>query len=95
VGYQVGGPVVIPGVNFNKNRDKLFFFFNQEFYRQLIPGGPRNAMVPTDAVINGDFRGVVDSGGNPVVIKDPVTGEPFPKNMIPSDRLLPAIQAYL
>ena len=95
VGYQVGGPVVIPGLNFNKNRDKLFFFFNQEFYRQLIPGDQRKAMVPTDAVINGDFRGVVDSGGNQVVIKDPLTGEPFPNNVIPSERLLPAVQAYL
>jgi Carboxypeptidase regulatory-like domain/TonB-dependent Receptor Plug Domain len=93
-GYQVGGPVIIPGINFNKNRDKLFFFFNQEFYRQLIPGDQRNAMVPTDAVINGDFRGVVDSGGNPVIIRDPITGDAFPDNVIPSDRLLPAIQAY-
>src|SRR5262245_56991133 len=95
VGYQVGGPVVIPGVNFNKNRDKLFFFFNQEFYRQLIPGDQRFAMVPTDAVINGDFRGVVDSGGNPVVSSDPKTGAPFPTSVIPSDRLLAAVQAYV
>jgi carboxypeptidase family protein/TonB-dependent receptor-like protein len=94
-GYQLGGPVILPGTNFNKNRDKLFFFFSQEFYRQLIPGDQRTAMVPTDAVINGDFRGVVDGAGNPMVIIDPVTNAPFPGNAIPSNRLLPAIQAYL
>src|SRR5262245_11703237 len=93
-GYHVGGPVVIPGTDFNKNHNKLFFFFNQEFYRQLIPGSRRTAMVPTDAVINGDFRGVVDLDGKPVTIIDPLTGAPFPGNIIPQDRLLPAIQAY-
>jgi Carboxypeptidase regulatory-like domain/TonB-dependent Receptor Plug Domain len=93
-GYQLGGPVIIPGTGFNKNRDKIFFFFNQEFYRQFIPGEERRAMVPTDAVINGDFRGVVNGAGNPVMIKDPIAGDQFPGNVIPSDRLLPAIQAY-
>src|SRR3981081_3703393 len=28
VGYQIGGPVIIPGTNLNKNNDKLFFFWN-------------------------------------------------------------------
>ncbi|MEO7652675.1 MAG: carboxypeptidase-like regulatory domain-containing protein, partial [Bryobacteraceae bacterium] len=29
--YNVGGPIYIPG-KFNKNRDKLFFFWSQEFW---------------------------------------------------------------
>jgi hypothetical protein len=31
--YTVSGPVILP--NFNKDRSKLFFFFSQEFQRQL------------------------------------------------------------
>ncbi|GAB4115600.1 MAG: hypothetical protein Kow001_16630 [Acidobacteriota bacterium] len=29
-GFNVGGPVLIPGTNFNRNRDKLFFFVGYE-----------------------------------------------------------------
>ena len=46
-GYQFGGPVFIPGTGFNKNKDKMFFFWSQEFYRQLIPGGYDQFRVPT------------------------------------------------
>ncbi len=33
-GGNIGGPVLIPGTNFNKNRDKLFFFSG---FRVLLP----------------------------------------------------------
>jgi len=33
-GGTIGGPVVIPGVAFNKNRDKLFFFFSADYIRR-------------------------------------------------------------
>ena len=32
---QIGGPVLIPGTDFNKNRDKLFFFAGYEYYYQV------------------------------------------------------------
>ena len=35
-GYTIGGPVLLPG-GFNKNRDKLFFFWSQEFQNSLVP----------------------------------------------------------
>jgi hypothetical protein len=31
-GYQVGGPVLLPKINLNRNKDRLFFFWSQEFY---------------------------------------------------------------
>src|SRR5947208_1757176 len=31
-GFNIGGPLIIPGTNFNHNRDKLFFFFGTEDY---------------------------------------------------------------
>ncbi len=52
-GYTVGGPVVLPG--YNKNRDKTFFFWSQEWRRERTPNnfGPTN--VPSDAERAGNF----------------------------------------
>ena len=53
-GFNVGGPVYVPG-KFNTNKDKLFFFFGAEWIRQNIDTGTKRAIVPTEAMINGDF----------------------------------------
>ncbi|MEO7652914.1 MAG: carboxypeptidase regulatory-like domain-containing protein [Bryobacteraceae bacterium] len=94
-GYDIGGPVYIPG-RFNRNRDKLFFFWNQEYYRQTVPGGVRSIRVPTDAERRGDFSQTTDGNGNPVFIRDPLSTQPctaanragcFTNNVIPASRL--------
>src|SRR6059036_2022521 len=54
-GFNIGGPVLIPGTSFNKDRNKLFFFFGAEWVRQGIDTGTNRAIVPTPAMINGDF----------------------------------------
>lgn len=54
-GANIGGPVLIPGTNFNKNRDKLFFFTGFEAYRQTLDTGVLQSQVPTNAMLNGDF----------------------------------------
>ncbi|MBV8630614.1 MAG: carboxypeptidase regulatory-like domain-containing protein [Silvibacterium sp.] len=54
-GAQIGGPLFIPGTSFNKNRDKLFFFFATEYYKQNVDNGIYRAAVPTQAMRNGDF----------------------------------------
>ena len=95
VGYQIGGPVIIPGTSFNKNRDKLYFYFNQQFYRQLLPGGFDKVYVPTLAEIDGDFSKSTDGKGNPIVITDPTTGLPFAGNIVPSNRILPYMKNAL
>src|SRR5215831_6649841 len=41
VGGNIGGPVYIPG-KFNRDRQKLFFFFAQEYLPNQTPNGPRN-----------------------------------------------------
>jgi Carboxypeptidase regulatory-like domain/TonB-dependent Receptor Plug Domain len=92
-GYQIGGPVVIPGTSLNKNRDKLYFFWSQEFYRQLIPGGFDQFRVPTELERSGDFSQSVDGNGNPLVIYNPATGLPFPGNRIDRNALTPQQQA--
>ncbi len=71
-GYDLGGPLYIPG-KFNKDRNKLFFYVNQEFYRQLVPAtSTRNIRVPTAAELTGDFSKTTDGSGNRVYIKDPL-----------------------
>jgi len=54
-GGNIGGPVLIPGTNFNKNRDKLFFFVGYEYYKQDIDNGFYRAFVPTQDMRNGNF----------------------------------------
>ncbi len=62
-GYQVGGPVL-------KNR--LFFFWNQEYYRQFVPiGGTTQFYTPTALERQGDFSQSIDGNGNPIVISGP------------------------
>ncbi|MBO0860430.1 MAG: TonB-dependent receptor [Chloracidobacterium sp.] len=90
-GYTIGGPVKIP-----KLGDKLFFFWSQEFQRQLRPQGRRDVTVPTALERKGDFSQSVDKNGNKVFIKDPqksgacnATDQTgcFGNNIIPQDRL--------
>ena len=79
-GASLGGPL---------KTNKTFFFVNYEgSNEQAIFGGGR-ANVPTQAMRNGDF-----SGAN-FVINDPLTGAPFPGNVIPADRIDPTAQRML
>jgi carboxypeptidase family protein/TonB-dependent receptor-like protein len=66
VGYTIGGPVKIP-----KLEDKLFFFWSQEYQRQLRPQNRRDVTLPTELERKGDFSQSVDRNGDKVFIKDP------------------------
>jgi hypothetical protein len=102
-GFDVGGPVIVPGSRFNHDRNKLFFFFNQEHYRQVIPD--RNASwasgvnfsvrMPTAAERGGDFSRTTDGNGNAVTVRDPLSATPFPGNLIPKARFFNNGQSIL
>ena len=63
-GGDLGGPVLIPGTGFNKNRDKLFFYTAYEYMKQQPVGELRNYFVPTDEMLKGNFsREYLDSLG--------------------------------
>ncbi|MFN0084436.1 MAG: carboxypeptidase regulatory-like domain-containing protein [Blastocatellia bacterium] len=65
IGYTIGGPVYIPGW-FNKEKDKLFFFFSQEHQKRFTPpAAPVRVTVPTALERDGDFSKSVDSAGQP------------------------------
>jgi hypothetical protein len=76
-GANAGGPI---------RRNKAFFFFNWESGRQDTGTAGQLLSVPPAAFRTGDFSSVLASG---IVINDPRTGQPFPNNTIPSDRLDP------
>jgi hypothetical protein len=54
-GYTIGGPIYIPG-HFNTEKDKLFFFWSEEFQRQLLPVPFDNEWIPTAAELTGNFH---------------------------------------
>ncbi len=84
-GYTIGGPVYIPKL-LHATKDKLFFFWSEEFQRQLQPNALMNKTVPTALERQGNFSQSVDNNGKPISIKDPNTGQPFPGNIIPTNR---------
>src|SRR5215467_7726914 len=93
-GGNIGGPVYIPG-KFNRDRQKLFFFFAQEYLPNQTPNGPRNYTVPTALERAGDFSQSFDKNGNLITITDPYTKAPFPGNKIPQNRIDPNMQKLL
>lgn len=80
-GATLGGPVIIPKV-FN-GKDKLFFFFNFEQFRETITSDTTALTVPTLAMRSGNFASIltgrqlgVDPLGRPIMentIYDPGT----------------------
>ena len=95
-GFSLGGPLSIPKVYRAKNR--TFFFLNLEWDPQSTPD-IFTGSVPTVAMRNGDFSGLVDQNGNQITIYDPTTTtlvpgttntwtrSPFQGNIIPADRI--------
>jgi Carboxypeptidase regulatory-like domain len=92
-GYAFGGP--IPGDMF---KDKLFFFGSQEWVN-FFQEQTSVIAVPTEAMRRGDFSELLNPNNGFIsgsrVIMDPLTGQPFPGNVIPQDRLSPNGLAFL
>ncbi len=66
-------------------KDKLFFYV--AWAAQRWPGGsPYLKDVPSERMRRGDFSQLL-SQSRPVTVRDPLTGQPFPGNVIPSSRL--------
>ncbi len=64
IGFTIGGPVYIPKV-FNKDRQKLFFFYSEEHQKRLVPpSAPTRVTVPTALERTGDFSQTRDNSNN-------------------------------
>lgn len=91
--YNIGGPVFLPG-RFNTSREKLFFFWGQEFW-PTSTARTGQVTVPTELERAGDFSQSLDVNNRVIVIRDPLTNAPFPGNAIPPARIDPSGQALL
>ncbi|HKX31315.1 MAG TPA: TonB-dependent receptor, partial [Blastocatellia bacterium] len=69
-GVQIEGPIRIPKLY--NGKDQTFFMVNYEGYREGVPQ-PLTLSVPTPEMRNGDFSGLVDGAGRPIIIYDPQT----------------------
>jgi hypothetical protein len=78
-GAGFGGPI---------KKDRTFFWFATEDYRNVSTRSSPGIVLPTAAERRGDFS-QTRSGSTPVVIYDPLTRQPFPGNVIPTARLNP------
>lgn len=87
-GTNLGGPIYWPG-HFNKNRQKLFFFFSQEYDPNTKPNSIRNFTVPTALERAGDFSQSYKNATTQYIVKDPLTGVAFPNNVVPATRIDP------
>jgi hypothetical protein len=103
--WTLGGPVLIPGTEFNRSRNRLFFFWSQDILSRTDPGNLNTRRMPTALERQGDFSQTFDTQGRLIFIRDPqlsgncnsVTGGPacFPGNRIPAGRINPTAQALL
>lgn len=84
-GGTIGGPI---------KKDKLQFFYSEEWNKETR-GTTRAAFVPTAAERSGNFNGPAIPGCTLPTPVDPLTGQAFPGNTIPADRLSPGGLAYL
>lgn len=85
-GFALGGPVMLPrfgegGPALLSGRDRTFFFFTLDNFRRT-DSSSRFITVPTLRQRQGDFSELLPSR----VIYDPLTGQPFPGNIIPQSR---------
>jgi Carboxypeptidase regulatory-like domain/TonB dependent receptor len=93
-GATAGGPVWIPKIY--NGKDKTFFFFSYEGFRNRNGATNASATIPTPEMYNGDFSKWVDSTGKQIPIYDPttqvvnadgsVTRQVFPGNQIPASK---------
>src|SRR3954470_7012259 len=73
VGFALGGPI---------QKSRLFFFGGTEYKNLSRVDGPFRRTMPTQAELSGNFSARA-------VINDPLTGQPFPGNVIPKERITP------
>ncbi|MCX6590104.1 MAG: carboxypeptidase regulatory-like domain-containing protein [Acidobacteria bacterium] len=99
-GGSFSGPVRIPKLM--DGRNKVFFLFAYEGVKDALPAPSTNTM-PTAAQRDGNFSALLNVGSI-YQIYDPQTGvaaggrisrQPFPGNVIPSNRISPIAKNYL
>ncbi|MGH9848068.1 MAG: TonB-dependent receptor domain-containing protein, partial [Blastocatellia bacterium] len=93
-GGTFGGPLPLPrfgtgGPGYISGRDRSFFFVAYQGWRERSAPGAVTAIVPTADQRRGNLSSITRA------IRDPLTNQLFPGNLIPASRLHPAAQRFL
>ena len=98
-GVFLSGPVEIPKIYHGRN--KTFWTFTYEAYRQTQENPVQTYWYPME-MRDGDFSKMLTPlirNGKPVrgptVVYDPVTGTPWPNNILPASRINQAASAFI
>jgi hypothetical protein len=99
-GGDFGGPVVIPGLRFNRNHDKLFFYAAYEYMDQHPQGSILQRFIPTQQMMQGNFSPAYLASLGPNLAKGTfgnntvapcasgcTNGDTFPDGIIPASLL--------
>jgi hypothetical protein len=92
--FAAGGPLVLPrfgegGSPTWVGRNKTFYFATLEMSAGSAGTSLLTQTVPLAAWRQGDFSNLRNAQGQLMVIRDPLTGQPFAGNRIPTSRLNP------
>jgi hypothetical protein len=63
-GGTIGGPIYIPG-HYNQGKQKTFFFWSEEWRRDIVPSGFSVTTVPSMAERAGNFSDLCPAAGTP------------------------------
>jgi len=90
-GFTLGGPIWVPK-KWNRDKKKLFGFYNLEQIESRPSGSLTQYTMPTALERQGNFSQTLDTNGKLIPVNDPknkVNGvsQPFPGNIIPPSRL--------
>jgi len=90
-GYNINGPIYIPG-KWNTDKNKAFFNFGQE-WAKLHRADTSIITVPTALMKTGNFSELLSPTnsffGRTTLVNDPTNGQPFANNIIPANRTSP------
>src|SRR5207237_118537 len=101
-GVTVGGPVWLPKIY--NGRDRSFFFFSYEGFRNRVGASPTPYTVPPPEFFTGDLHNWVDRNNKMIQIYDPATTTlqgssyvrmPYPNNQIPQSQFDPVAKAIM
>src|ERR1035438_1870961 len=90
-GATLGGPIWVP-TKWNRDKRKLFGFYNLEQIESRPSGGLTQYTMPTALERQGNFSQSFDTNGKVIPVNDPLNringvAQPFPGNIVPTNRL--------
>jgi hypothetical protein len=93
-GGSAGGPVYIPK-KFNTSKNRIFFFFNEQYAYEDLPGSLQELTMPTALERTGNFSQSLTVGGALIPVNAPGSKTAYPGNIVPPSQISPLGAALL